>query len=40
MEQIENKMVLDEYYPHYNIDEGYYDHLAELEDERWNDLDE
>ena len=38
MEQIENKMVLDEYWERPQFDwDSYYDHLAEKDDERWED---
>lgn len=36
---LENKMVLDEYWETEQKDlEGYYEHLAEKEDEEWEDI--
>ena len=38
MEQIENKMVLDEYWERPQFDgDSYYEHLAEESDNRWED---
>ena len=41
MEQIENKMVLDEYWEHDRTDwEEYYEYLAEESERKWRDIDD